>query len=247
MYEINTPYGTVLDSPEEIGEGLEAIMANVKSFRTAIAQLRGKGYSATLHRRVEDLRNETQDLVLGMRDRINDMPLSQRNNKRMLVQRFKGILTEYQKVQDFYLQQERNRADHIEEQLARKDEEKAKKATQDEDHYSFSLEEMGIEEVNREMLLEKNEEIKGIELELTQISEVFKDMSNIVEEAAPQLDIIEDNVAEAKQAAKEGTTTLAQTVRSVLQSRWKMLLIAAIILLILIVVVVIIVVAATNA
>ena len=95
----------------------------------------------------------------------------------------------------------------------------------------------GVEDINKRILTEQSSEIKSIEKDLTQINEVgfnllwlrpscvhlvcvcgrhvqmFKDMRQIVEEATPQLDAVEDKVSGAKAATEEGTVTLMQVRR----------------------------------
>jgi t-SNARE complex subunit (syntaxin) len=236
-------YGADADLAEELAEDINILDQNVLHLKDLIHKLGTKGDTPRLRHEMRAIRGETQDMALDVRDRLNEMPLSQRVQKATLVKQFADVLQQYQTIQDESIRKERVIISNMEEKMAEQDEQKA--TGKNRDKFQFSLEDMGVEDVDKRILTEQNAEIKSIEKDLTQISEMFKDMNQIVEEATPQLDAIEEKVGTTKVKTEEAANTLAQTMRAVILARWKQLLIAsiilAVILLVLIVVVVVVV------
>jgi t-SNARE complex subunit (syntaxin) len=225
---------------EEIGEDINLLDQNVLHLKDLITKLGTKDDTPRLRHEMRAIRGETQDMALDVRDRLNELPRSQKLYKATLVKQFADVLKQYQSIQDESLRKEKIIVSSLEEEMASAKDEKKAMGKAEGDQFEFSLEEMGVEDINKRILTEQSSEIKSIEKDLTQINEMFKDMRQIVEEATPQLDAVEEKVSGTKAATEEGTVTLMQTMRAVIMARWKKLLIAAIILALIIVVAIIV-------
>merc|ERR1711879_81584 len=221
---------------EEIGEDINLLDHNVLHLKDLVTKLGTKDDTPRLRHEMR----ATQDMALDVRDRLNELPRSQKLYKATLVKQFADVLKEYQRIQDESLRKEKIIVSSLKEEMASAMDEKKAMGKADGDQFEFSLEEMGVEDINKRILTEQSSEIKSIEKDLTQINEMFKDMRQIVEEATPQLDAVEEKVSGTKAATEEGTATLMQTMRAVIMARWKKLLIAAIILALIIVVAIIV-------
>merc|ERR1711879_945659 len=221
---------------EEIGEDINLLDHNVLHLKDLVTKLGTKDDTPRLRHEMR----ATQDMALDVRDRLNELPRSQKLYKATLVKQFADVLKEYQRIQDESLRKEKIIVSSLKEEMASAKDEKKAMGKADGDQFEFSLEEMGVEDINKRILTEQSSEIKSIEKDLTQINEMFKDMRQIVEEAAPQLDAVEEKVSGTKAATEEGTVTLMQTMRAVIMARWKKLLIAAIVLALILVVAIIV-------
>merc|ERR1711879_1137734 len=221
---------------EEIGEDINLLDHNVLHLKDLVTKLGTKDDTPRLRHEMR----ATQDMALDVRDRLNELPRSQKLYKATLVKQFADVLKEYQRIQDESLRKEKIIVSSLKEEMASAMDEKKAMGKADGDQFEFSLEEMGVEDINKRILTEQSSEIKSIEKDLTQINEMFKDMRQIVEEASPQLDAVEEKVSGTKAATEEGTVTLMQTMRAVIMARWKKLLIAAIVLALIIVVAIIV-------
>merc|ERR1711879_1046482 len=221
---------------EEIGEDINLLDHNVLHLKDLVTKLGTKDDTPRLRHEMR----ATQDMALDVRDRLNELPRSQKLYKATLVKQFADVLKEYQRIQDETLRKEKIIVSSLKEEMASAKDEKKAMGKADGDQFEFSLEEMGVEDINKRILTEQSSEIKSIEKDLTQINEMFKDMRQIVEEATPQLDAVEEKVSGTKAATEEGTATLMQTMRAVIMARWKKLLIAAIVLALILVVAIIV-------
>merc|ERR1711879_720153 len=221
---------------EEIGEDINLLDHNVLHLKDLVTKLGTKDDTPRLRHEMR----ATQDMALDVRDRLNELPRSQKLYKATLVKQFADVLKEYQRIQDESLRKEKIIVSSLKEEMASAMDEKKAMGKADGYQFEFSLEEMGVEDINKRILTEQSSEIKSIEKDLTQINEMFKDMRQIVEEATPQLDAVEEKVSWTKAATEEGTATLMQTMRAVIMARWKKLLIAAIVLALILVVAIIV-------
>merc|ERR1711879_692053 len=221
---------------EEIGEDINLLDHNVLHLKDLVTKLGTKDDTPRLRHEMR----ATQDMALDVRDRLNELPRSQKLYKATLVKQFADVLKEYQRIQDESLRKEKIIVSSLKEEMASAKDEKKAMGKADGDQFEFSLEAMGEEDINKRILTEQSSEIKSIEKDLTQINEMFKDMRQIVEEATPQLGAVEEKVSGTKAATEEGTATLMQTMRAVIMARWKKLLIAAIVLALILVVAIIV-------
>jgi t-SNARE complex subunit (syntaxin) len=230
----------MFDEAEGIEEDINALGKNVSLLRELVSKLATDEDSSGLRDELRLARDEAQDMAIDLRDRLNDMPLSQRLEKARLVKEFTGVLKEYQAVQNESIRKERIILSDMQKKL----DEDEKKASGREagDPYQFSLDEMGVEQIGRTSLVEHNTEIKEIEANITRIGELFKDMHTIVEDATPQLDAIAGKMSHTLSATEEATTSLSQSLRAVVLARWKKLLIGLVLLVVLLLVIVIIIV-----
>merc|ERR1711879_386123 len=203
---------------EEIGEDINLLDQNVLHLKDLVTKLGTQDDTPRLRHEMRAIRGETQDMALDVRDRLNEL----------------------QRIQDESLRKEKIIVSSLKEEMASAMDEKKAMGKADGDQFEFSLEEMGVEDINKRILTEQSSEIKSIEKDLTQINEMFKDMRQIVEEATPQLDAVEEKVSGTRAATEEGTATLMQTMRAVIMARWKKLLIAAIVLALILVVAIIV-------
>jgi hypothetical protein len=81
-------------------------------------------------------------MALDVRDRLNELPRSQKLYKATLVKQFADVLKQYQSIQDESLRKEKIIVSSLEEEMASAKDEKKAMGKAEGDQFEFSLEEM---------------------------------------------------------------------------------------------------------
>jgi syntaxin 7 len=241
------PWGNNLKAPKgdaatEIAEGIRTIQQNAKQLEDLSEDLGTARDTPKLRKEITQLRNETATVIQDVRAHLESIS-NNRVKFEKLASQFKGVLTEYQKAADLSLKKEKDIYNLLQQTMDSERDSSVKRPKRS-TTYSFSLKEMGLNEVDRNIINEQNEEIKSIEKDLTQLNEIFRDMATLVDEAQPQLDDIENNVGSGLENVEVAVSDLEKAEKLACSARWKILIIALLCLIIIIIIIVIVVVLA---
>lgn len=100
--------------------------------------------------------------------------------------------------------------------------------------------------VDKLLLDERNKEIKELEKELTELSEVFVDVMTLTKEQGEDLHVVSGNATGASQQVEAGIPELKQANKYACQYRTRMLILAIIIMVVIAIIIIIAVVVSQN-
>ncbi|KAF9585055.1 Zinc phosphodiesterase ELAC protein 2 [Lunasporangiospora selenospora] len=242
--EIKTNRSTVPgERTQRISQEVFRISSDVSSIQRLVGFLGTNKDTEDMRSKLHDLTEETRKRVKSTSEQIKELAAMDTAVRKLEYQKlskdFQKVIVEFQKAQRLSAEKQRefvDRARHASIVDNYEDEDRSESGDRpllQDSQRRMQLMVMDNElEYNQSMILQREEEIRGIESGISELNEVFRDLSTMVNDQGGMLDSIENNVTSISMtthAASEELTTAAVHQRKARKKACYLMLIVAIV------------------
>ncbi|KAF2002705.1 t-SNARE [Amniculicola lignicola CBS 123094] len=235
----------------QLSDKLFSLTSNITRLSQQVGLLGTKKETERVRERVHEIIDDTnssfKDIGEGLKKITTwpDIGPSQKFTQSKLNREFKASLSEFQHLQRQAIDKQKATAAAsraaLEHATSPTDEHSPFAQGQQQEQEQLRLAPQDDVDFQESLIIERESEIRNIEQSVSELNELFKDVAHMVHEQGEQLDIIEENVFETRDAAEGASKNLTQANRYQKNARSKaciLLLILAIVLVIIILAVV---------